>query len=62
MPPAAVTVAISQTCGSGRASSPGAANGLTVSDESGSGALGERQRLALVAGDGLGADVVADGD
>ena len=61
-----MTVAISQTCGSGRASSPGAAKGLTGSDESGSGALGERQRPELVALDapvtpGAGA-VVADDD
>jgi hypothetical protein len=49
MPPAAVTVAISQTRGSGRASRPGAAKGLTGRDESGSGALGERQRPELVA-------------
>ena len=70
MPPAAVTVAISQTCGSGRASSPGAAKGLTGSDESGSGALGERQRpelaaLVVMPGDAdvvVGVAVVADGD
>ena len=63
MPLAAVTVAISQTCGSGRASSPGAAKGLTGSDESGSGALGERQRPELVALDTPGAvAVVADDD
>jgi hypothetical protein len=55
---------MSHTCGSGRASRPGAANGLTGSEVSGAGlataAPGLRQRPELVALDGSVAADAAD--